>query len=456
MALAPRKLANGKVTYRVAIKWRGIRYYEHAGTDKREAERLNRRRVAERKAGTYVPPAATERATVEGYAERWIAARTNRTASDDEQRIRDHVLSRDWLASMLVGDVRSKHSKLLVEELNATHLSHKTIVNVFGAWSRMMRDALLEELLDRDPCVIPRGSMHGAAPKRREPYEAAAAALLCTDERVAVTVRLWSLLAFLTGMREGEIAGLNWGDWRPAEPMSALLVDKQYGGQPLKTSDAERCRPRVVPVHPVLEDALGRWRTETWQLVVGHVPTDGDPICPSIRGERHTKSSAYKAVMRACDTLGIAQGAKLHAARHSFASWARREGAAREWIERVTHNASAGRDALEIYLHPEWPNLCDVVDRAGRVVLRVWPRVLPGLPDEAAKQVEAPGIEAVVAAGTVGNVLEFPGTTRTSDPQKSRVTRGGGADCAAMQHSTLTPAAWSLVYAFDDLSRRAA
>jgi hypothetical protein len=74
--------------------------------------------------------------------------------------------------------------------------------------------------------------------------------------------------------------------------------------------------------------------------------------------------------MRACERIEI-NCLGLRALRHLFASEARRAGAPCEWLERVTHNARAGRDALDGYLHPEWSNLCDVVERAGRNLTQV-------------------------------------------------------------------------------------
>ncbi len=452
MSLVARKRARNRTVYYVVIQWKGKRYSENAGGDEREAGRLNSKRERERKAGTYVPPEQRQRLTVAAYAELWMAKRTNRTADDDRQRIEDYILTRDWLSRLLLEDVGTRHSKRLVEELNTTGRSHKSIVNIYGAYSRMMRDALLEERIGRDPCALPRGIIQGAPAKRRDPYQVGDAATLCAADKAPATVRLWSLVAFLTGMREGEIAGLNWRDWLPAEPLTALVVDKQYDGRPLKTSDADRCRPRVVPVHPLLAAELAAWKRETWQLVVGRVPTPDDPICPSLRGERHTKSSAYKATMRASVKLGVSHAAKLHAARHSFASWAKREGADRGWLERVTHNSKSNRDALEIYLHPEWPNLCDVVERSGRVLSRV----LSGKYDAASELGGGAGNRIRLPHGdTGGNKQSHGESTGQSLSAKASHSLSGGAERAARQHFP-PAAAWALALAAERLLGRAA
>ena len=72
MAVVPRKIKN-KLVFRVAIRWKGKQYWETAGTDRREAERLEARRKREVKAGTYVPPEArTGGITIGAYAERFF------------------------------------------------------------------------------------------------------------------------------------------------------------------------------------------------------------------------------------------------------------------------------------------------------------------------------------------------------------------------------------------------
>ncbi|MGH3430113.1 MAG: tyrosine-type recombinase/integrase, partial [Mycobacteriales bacterium] len=250
-------------TYYAVFTWNGKKVWERAGTDRREAVRLEKRRRTEIATGTYQPQVNSSATTVSQFAKDWLAARRNRTADDDRARIRMHVLSRVWLADMSIEDVRPRHIKQLVEELNASVsektgqiISGKMVSNIFGAVRTMFRDARIAELTREDPCVIPSGLIKRKTKKPRAPYSRADARALLGQLVSSDARRVWNALALYTGMREGEVCGRRWGDWdEDASPLGCLAVESQYDGQPLKTDN-----PRTVPVHPELAAILAWWR----------------------------------------------------------------------------------------------------------------------------------------------------------------------------------------------------
>jgi len=363
MAIVSRKRRSGAVVHYVVFSWHGRDVWEKSGTDHREARRLERQRRREVRDGTYVHQVKSGAATVKRYAGPWLDGRKNRTARDDRQRLRDHVLSRPWFADMAMIDVRPTHVKQLVDEMQAGRaLAESTIGNAYGVLRTMFRDAVMADLIPSNPCILARGTIKRTQKKERVPFTPEEATALMHDERVTPDSQVFNAIALYGGMREGEICGRRWSDWdREVAPLTCLCVLTQYDGQPLKTGN-----PRKVPVHPELERRLDWWWREGFEFVYGHRPQEQDFIVPMRRSKHsahryrphHTKSSAYKAFARSCKSLGI-EGKSLHCTRHTMITWARRGGARKEILEKVTHNATG--DVVDQYTHFDWEPLCEAV-----------------------------------------------------------------------------------------------
>lgn len=116
MAVVTRKRQK-QTTYYVTFLHEGKKVWENAGHDEREAQRLNRRRHRELKAGTYRPTGLAEQPTVGDYGEAWLDRRTCRWAESEATYLRTHVLSRPWFANLLVEDLEPRHMMQLATEL---------------------------------------------------------------------------------------------------------------------------------------------------------------------------------------------------------------------------------------------------------------------------------------------------------------------------------------------------
>jgi len=238
------------------------------------------------------------------------------------------------------------------------------------------------------------------------PYSDAEALALLNCQDIPPDARMFIALAFYTGMREGEICGRRWRDLdTQKEPLWCLRVSTQYEDQPLKTDDADADHPRDVPVHAELQALLVSWWREGFELVYCRKPTPDDFIIPwrmtgrgrSTPGAAHTRASAYKMWCRACVVAGVAN-VSLHSTRHTFISAARRGGAAKDQVEKITHNAKP-QDVLDMYTHQGWTTLCEAVAscKYDATPLRQKLDASEKVPAKYAKllglMVEAPGIE---------------------------------------------------------------
>jgi integrase len=221
--------------------------------------------------------------------------RKNRSADNEQALIEAHVLTVGWFVAMDIKTVRPKHILRLVEAMrSAGKLAEKSIATVYSIVHGAFKRALFEDVISDDPCILPPKTIKWKSRNKRTPYTRSEAHALTTSSKVTLATRVWNTLAFYTRMRKGEICGRRWRDWaRDARPLSELSVHSQYDDQPLKGDDDDQTRPRLVPVHPALEETLRCWWSEGFELVYCRKPTPDDFIVPSRFGGNLSKSGAF-------------------------------------------------------------------------------------------------------------------------------------------------------------------
>jgi integrase len=259
-------LGKNGVVKRVAIAAMSVSAFDAAPAA--SAERLEEHRKREVKAGTYEPQflGPTKVGTWLAY---YMPLRKNRSAENEQALIEAHVLTVEWFVAMDIKTVRPKHILRLVEAMrSAGKLAEKSIATVYSIVHGAFKRALFEDVISDDPCILPPKTIKWKSRNKRTPYTRSEAHALTTSAKVTLATRVWNTLAFYTGMRKGEICGRRWRDWaRDARPLSALSVHSQYDDQPLKGDDDDQTLPRLVPVHPALEDTLRYWWSEGFEFV---------------------------------------------------------------------------------------------------------------------------------------------------------------------------------------------
>jgi len=354
MAVVPRKRSK-TTTYYVTFQFQGRAVWEKSGTDLREAQRLDARRKRELKSGTYEPRKIRRLPTVAEYVDDWGPRRLNAAGDDDRRNLARFTADRDF-AGMLLEDVRPRH---VIDRLKALRgkVSEKTLRNAYGVLRTMYRDAVIDELVLANPCVLPRGFFQIDGQVEREAYTVAEVAVLTSHHAIDWSTRVLNALCLLAGLREGEACGRRWRDLDDCpKPLAALDVRDQYDGQPLKTK-----RPRLVPVHPELERILAEWAAVGFEELTCRKPTPDDFIVPRLVGRRvagHTKSTYYKAFRQGCIAAGV-RARSLHSTRHTMITLCRRGGADKDTLTKITHNPKG--DIVDRYTHRDWQELCDVV-----------------------------------------------------------------------------------------------
>lgn len=383
MALVPRNRKGGKVVYNFSFEHQGRKYWIKLGPNKREAELEEKRLVKSIKAGDFDAVFGTKSITVEQYFEHWIAKRRVRSKDYEEGWVRRHLLglkkaspgSNEWVAAegcgnadlkkLHIAEWRPRHTLILVHGMQRKldkdgkrALRDKSIQNLLSVLHVMFRDAMIEELCTMNPIIVPEGTLDCTREKEPVPYTPTEVRLLTRSAKIHPAIRMLNALCFLTGQREGEACGRRWVDLSiDTTPLWCLYVHDQYDHAPLKTDN-----PRIVPVHPELAELLEEWGRRGYEMYTGRKPAAEDFIVPNLSPRaskrHHTKDSYYHQFIRACNRTGV-EPRTLHATRHTFLTLARRGGARKDVIEKVTHNARG--DIVDRYTHFDYAPLCEAV-----------------------------------------------------------------------------------------------
>src|SRR5262249_16156808 len=146
------------------------------------------------------------------------------------------------------------------------HLAPRTVRHVYGVLHRMFEDAVADELIDSNPCAIKRGELPAKIDKdptwrsgavfSREELER-----LISDERIPEDRRVFYAIAFLGGLRTGEVSALRWRAYdSEIEPLGKLLVAASFNTRTRTEKAVKTGRPREVPVHRTLAKLIAAWK----------------------------------------------------------------------------------------------------------------------------------------------------------------------------------------------------
>jgi integrase len=328
---------------------------------------IQRRIAAEREAG-----ATTKKPlTFERYADGWMRARRQRglsSASVDDGRLRHHAVPA--LGKMLLSDIRPRHVRALILDLRKRigtgpeNLAPRTVRKVYGLLHTLFADAVAEELIAQNPCVLRRGDLPKNIDKdaewratavfeRREVETVVSSPLTPWDRRVLYALQM------LTGARFGEAAAAKWRHYDPtAKPLGKLLITASYDVHKRQEKRVKTELTREVPVHPVLAKILAEWKLRGWAEMMGRSPTPDDLIVPSREGRNRNANTTLRRFHKDLARLGLRKR-RQHDMRRTFISLARADGARADVLERVTHGPRG--DIMNLYTTLPWALLCEEV-----------------------------------------------------------------------------------------------
>ncbi len=262
-----------------------------------EAEALRVALVAERAEGDRKRAAALppepEVLTLARWGETWLKRREARVRwfANDKSRWKLYVAPAP-LASMPLAEVRPKHVKAWLADLSTTKregelLNTRTVRHVLNLVRCAFGNALDEELIAANPAVGVK------VPKRPGTIESGPREFLTVDEIRAVeaceaipeTPRLLYAVAIYTGLREGELIALRWGDVREGATRAEVVVRWSHDDAP------KNGKVQPVPLLPQACAAFARLRALA--TVDGRGPGDDELVFPSPRGSQRQPSDDF-------------------------------------------------------------------------------------------------------------------------------------------------------------------
>jgi integrase len=324
-----------------AIK--GTSAYERA---KKRAAKWAGANIERLRAGEPTKPEAPATLRVRDLRDPYVAIRGKSgvrpaTLHQDETVLDAHVVP-------ILGDYEPRaldSANLLgfVDALKAKKLAPSTIRNVLFTVRTFLDVIKVRKLapLDTNPTRDPEFIKHGfpALPKKGT----AGKVVLTLDEAerliacdaVPEARRVRYLLAFTSGMRDGEIAAIQWRDLTLDGELphlqvtkSAALRGEKHSAEigPTKTEGSER----ELPLHPDAAKALRAWKLGGWVRHVGRHARPEDFVFPSEGGDAVRPRSADHIridLKRAgCPTTIAGRNVDFHATRRSFATFLARAG----------------------------------------------------------------------------------------------------------------------------------
>ena len=291
-----------------------------------------------------------DREKLQRYAERWLENATGHLKASTVRFYRGHLEQHIFpaLGSRFGSSIRRADCRDLVTACRCKGLSLPTVRGIARTLSVVLSQAVEDEILPANPALrlgkyLRRGDEPEAEPDlftRKEAELLAAVAAECFPQWYS-----WVLTGLRTGLRAGELLGLQWGDidWR------GRFLQVQRGlVRGLKTTPKNHQRRRV-DLSPQLRAELRRWRAQqsaTW-LARGHPRPVW--VFSSSQGTPLDEANVRKAFNQILDKAGLHRRGQ-HQMRHTFASLLLQAGVPITYVSRqLGHRDSS--ITLRVYAH---------------------------------------------------------------------------------------------------------
>lgn len=348
-----------EVRYRFRKEGRTV-FRQQSFRTRREADAFRARVEAEASFGG-MPDLTAAREPLGSYAARWVDRMhvKERTREGYRQHLRNHVLPA--FGDMTLGSIAPSDVEDYVALLAGKGLAPPTIRHAFTPLKRILGVAVRDRILRFNPADGVRlPSDRSVGRHKPEPH-------FLTEEQVERLVTVLDehppyglLVRFMayTGLRAGEIAGLDVGDVKLGRIHVHRTRSKVKGGWAVGTPKSDNST-RHVPLPEWLRDDLARY------LALEHAnPRPDAPLWPGRHrypdlltlgeldwAEPWERGCFYKSVFKpALAWAGLPAGVRLHDLRHTYASICASAGIPAYRVSRYMGHANV-TTTLSIYTH---------------------------------------------------------------------------------------------------------
>lgn len=351
--------------------------------------------------------------TVRAFAPRFLehqAARTKPlTRVQQKATVENHIVPH--LGHLLLDQVDKAAIDQVVTEWRGT-LAPKTINARLGTLRRFLSVAFDWRLIPRMPKF-----QFLRLPKEHPRFLTEGEAKLVVD----ATDPLWRAMVFVglrTGLRVGELRGLQWGDIDFARRV-VHVRRTDPGRRLLDATSPKGNSARTVPLTPDTIAELEHWLAS----VADRSP--GAWVWPALlrrRGESRSRprseKGCYHALWRAVDAVKLAD-VGWHTLRHSFASWLVMRGVPLRVVQQYLGHASIVQTEKYAHLTPDFGHAA-VALLDTPIAGPEWQPVANSLPATPAK---SSSTRSLPAGRRAGSRSQPPGRGRGSNRSRSRPNR---------------------------------
>ena len=338
---------NGGRTYSIVYPVGTRRKWEVVGTSKRAAEKALAARLAELNHGPY---GDIKKTTFSAFAQKWLttyaAVKAKPGTLDHYQRIiRIHLIP--YFGDAPLQDITPDQVQgFISKKLAEGKLTPKTINNTLVPLKTMFKHAVRWGYLGESPALY----VEKPRVERKEMDFLVPEEILSLLEQVRPQFHALFLSAVLTGMRRGELLGLQWGDidWNGDQ----IHIRRSLYFEAYRKGKEQRWRfitpksknsVRAINMSPPLALALKKCRLAhtpgSFELVFFHV--DGRPLEPGNLVKREFLPALRRAGLRRIT---------FHSLRHSFTALLIAQGESIKYIQSQLGHASV-QTTLDRYGH---------------------------------------------------------------------------------------------------------
>jgi integrase len=327
--------------------------------------------------------------TLRVWAKKWLDARDTETMKDDKGRLDNHILP--VLGDLPLSELRPRHIRDFIDALKKKKklgnlkkngkrvecdelIAPRTVLHVYGTLRAMLNDAVADELIPTNPCILkdelPEKKDKDRTWRRTAVFarDEVQAIISAPSNKVPNDRRVMYAIMFLGAMRFGEAAAITWRDYdTKATPLGKLIIEKSYSSKTRQVKATKTDNPREMPVHPTLAKVLAEWKLEGFERFVGRKPKPEDLIVPALpnledkkTGSVHSRNANHmlRRFHEDLERIGL-RARRQHDARRTFISIARADGARADILRWATHGSTGS--IVDDYTTLPWAALCEEV-----------------------------------------------------------------------------------------------
>ena len=285
------------------------------------------------------------------YAIDWLKRKRKlkeTTRANYQKYLREYilpVLGEKKLTAITVADVQEMMDRF-------AHLSHKTLKDAKGVLSQIMKYAMSDELIKRNPCdsvdlEIPsdKKKVRNALPI--DQYKE----IISGMQDLQLQDRRFLALCMFTAMRRGEVLGLRWEDIDGDILHVRRNVTHPQQNTPQITTPKTEAGVRDIPIIGPLAKVLSPAEKEGF--IIG--------------GNQPLSLSAYRAMWTRINKTIDMHGATPHVLRHSYLTYAVGETTDFKTVQGISGHADLNT-LLNIYSHPQQQKVTELANRISKIL----------------------------------------------------------------------------------------